>query len=134
MSSKFELEKFAIQPTTEQLDVCRKDDLFSIAYQITVSCGAFKRNIKEAVYKHLVEHGVLSEVGEAGVAVQASPSVGKGEEVPKPVELASIDPTDPPSPHNPLLAVRLKELELELSKQQYQSQLVHLRTVELEAN
>ncbi len=31
MSSKFELEKFAIQPTAEQLDICRKDDLFSIA-------------------------------------------------------------------------------------------------------
>ncbi|RXN24099.1 zinc finger BED domain-containing 4-like protein [Labeo rohita] len=31
-----------------------------------------------------------------------------------------------------MLAVRLKELELELSRQQYQSQLLHVRVVELE--
>lgn len=69
--------------------------------------------------------------GEAGVADQVSASVGEGVE-PKPAELTSMDPTNLPSPSNPLLAIRLKELELELSKQQYQSQLLHVRTVDLE--
>ncbi len=51
MSSKFELEKFAIQPTAGQLDICRKDDLFSIAnlYQITVPRGVVKREIKDVI-------------------------------------------------------------------------------------
>ncbi len=30
MSSKFELDNFAIQPSVEQLDICRKDDLFRL--------------------------------------------------------------------------------------------------------
>ncbi len=72
MSSKFELEKFAIQPIAGQLDICRKDDLFSIAnlYQITVPRGVVKREIKDVIYKHLVEDGVLPEVSEAGVVIQ----------------------------------------------------------------
>ncbi len=134
MSSKFELEKFAIQPTAEQLDICRKDDLFSIAdlYQITVPRGAVKRVIKDVIYKHLVEHGVLPEVSEAGVADQLPVFVGEGAEHPKPEEMASMDPVVLPFLSDPRLAIKLKELELELSRQQYQSQLLHARTVELE--
>ncbi len=134
MSSKFELEKFASQPTAEQLDICRKDDLFSIAdlHQITVPHGAVKREIKDVIYKHLVEHGILPEVSEVGVADQLPVSVGEGAEHPKPEEMASIDPVDLPSPSDPRLAINLKELELELSRQQYQSQFLHACTVELE--
>ncbi|XP_067308228.1 uncharacterized protein [Pseudorasbora parva] len=134
MSLKFELERFAVQPTADQLDICRKDDLFSIAdlYQITVPRGAVKRELKDAIYKHLVEQGVLSEERDsAGVALRLPGPAGEGEQ-PKPEELASIDPVDLPSPQNPLLAIKLKELELELGRQQYQSQLLHARTVELE--
>ncbi|XP_058634631.1 uncharacterized protein LOC131542202 [Onychostoma macrolepis] len=133
MALRFELDKFAIKPSVRQLDICRKDDLFSIAdlYQIQVTRGNRKQDIKEVIYKHLVERGVLSEEGEAGVAGQVSTSVGEGAE-PKPAELTSTDPTNLPSLSNPLLAIRLKELELELSKQQYQSQLLHVRTVDLE--
>ncbi|RXN33028.1 arachidonate 5-lipoxygenase [Labeo rohita] len=61
-----------------------------------------------------------------------SASVGEGAEEPKPMELASIDPANLPSPSNPLLAIRLKELEFKMSRQQYQSQLLQVRAVELE--
>ncbi len=39
MASRFELEKFAIEPSAHQLDICRKEDLLSIAdlYQIQVT-------------------------------------------------------------------------------------------------
>ncbi len=74
MASRFELEKFAIEPSAHQLDICRKEDLLSIAdlYQIQVTRGARKQDIKKVIYKHLVERGVLSEEdeGEAGVADQ----------------------------------------------------------------
>ncbi|RXN17076.1 Retrotransposon-derived PEG10 [Labeo rohita] len=91
--------------------------------------GTVKREIKDEIYKHLVEHGVLPEVSEAGVADQLPVSVGEGVENPKPEEMASIDPIDLPSLCNLLLAIKLKELELELSRQQHQIQLLHARTV-----
>ncbi|GAA6088362.1 uncharacterized protein LOC122148207 [Tachysurus ichikawai] len=135
MSSKFELDLFAIQPSVEQLDICRKDDLFLIAdlYQIKVSRGAVKRDLKQVIFKHLVESGVLSERSEAGVADEVHIPMGEGAESPKTLGMAGMDPVDLPSPTDPRLAIRLKELDLELSKQQYQSQLLHARTVEIES-
>ncbi|XP_053362666.1 uncharacterized protein LOC128532621 [Clarias gariepinus] len=134
MSSKFELDQFAIQPTAQQLDICRKDNLFAIAdlYRIQVARGARKAEIKGVIHEHLIEQGVLPGEREAGVAPEMSASMDEGEEQPKPTEMASIDPATLPSPSNPLLAIRLKELDLELSRQQYQSQLLQVRTVELE--
>ncbi len=43
-----------------------------------------------------------------------------------------MDPVALPFLSDPRLAIKLKELELELSRQQYQNQLLHARTVELE--
>lgn len=134
MTSKFELDHFAIQPSVQQLDICRKDDLLAIAdlYQIQVIRGARKAEIKGVIYKHLIELGVLSQEREAGVAFDMSASGGEGAEEPKPTELVSIDPANFPSPRDPLLAIRLKELEIELSRQQYQNQLLQVRAVEIE--
>ncbi len=84
------------------------------------------------IYKHLVEHRVLPEVSEAGVADQLPVSVGEGAEHPKAEEMASMDPVVLPFLSDTHLAIKLKELELELGRQQYQSQLLHARTVELE--
>lgn len=122
MSSKFDLEEFAIRPTVQQLPKCLKDDLFAIAdlCQIKVPRGAVKRKIKEVVVKHMVENGIWPEEGElAGVANPMS-SMGEGAEHTKPGEPFSIDPAEMPSPRDPLLTIKLKELELELSRQQYQ--------------
>ncbi|RXN13364.1 hypothetical protein ROHU_009796 [Labeo rohita] len=47
-------------------------------------------------------------------------------------ERVRIDPSNPPSPKDKLLAIRLKELEVELSRQNYQTQLLHVRALELE--
>lgn len=45
-------------------------------------------------------------------------------------DAARINPVIP-IPKDPLLSVQLKELEVELCRQQYQNQLLHVRTVEL---
>ncbi|XP_058631377.1 uncharacterized protein LOC131540481 isoform X2 [Onychostoma macrolepis] len=135
MSSKFNLEDFAIQPSAQQLEKCRKDDLFAVAdlYQIRVSRSALKREVKEVVLKHMVENGILPEEGElAGVADRILSSGDEGADQTKPQELISIDPAVLPSPQDPLLNIQLKQLELELSRQQYQSQLLQVKTVELE--
>ncbi len=85
------------------------------------------------IYKHLVEHGVLPEVSEAGLADQLPVSMGERAEYPKPEEMAGMDPVDLPPSTDPWLAFRLNEFDLELSKQRYQSQLLHARTVEIES-
>ncbi len=135
MSSKYDLEDFAIRPSAQQLEKCRKDDLFGVAdlYQIRVYQSVVKREVKEVVLKYMVENGILPEEGElAGVANPISSSGGEGAEQTKPQELISIDPAALPSPQDPLLNIKLKELELKLSRQQYQSQLLQFKTVELE--
>ncbi len=106
------MENFATQPSVGQLDICRKDDLFLIAdfYQIKVPRGAVKQEIKEVIYKHFVEHGVLSEESEAGVADQWPVSVGKGAEYPEPEEMRSCRS---PFFNRSSFAIRLKELDLE---------------------
>ncbi|KAL1279261.1 hypothetical protein QQF64_025934 [Cirrhinus molitorella] len=72
---------------------------------------AVKREIKEVIYKHLVENGVLPEVREVGVADQLPVSVGEGAEYPKTEEMAGMDPINLPSPTDPRLTIRLKEVK-----------------------
>ncbi len=49
-----------------------------------------KQEIKEVIYKHLMEQGVLSEVSEAGVADPLPVSVGEGAEYLKPEEITGV--------------------------------------------
>lgn len=51
MASRFELDKFAIEPSVHQFNICRKEDLLSIAdlYQIQVTRGARKQDIKKVI-------------------------------------------------------------------------------------
>lgn len=61
MTSKFELEKFAITPTEEKFEKCRKDDLLLIAdfSDIVVPGNALKREVKEALHTELVKQRIL---------------------------------------------------------------------------
>ncbi len=135
MTSKFELDKFAIAPTEKQFEQCRKDDLLLIAdfYDIAVPRSALKREIKEALHTELVKQKVLTGASVVtGVATTASSDDLKAAEAEfKSGDAARMDPVNP-SPKDPLLAIRLKELEVELCRQQYQNQLLHVRAVELE--
>lgn len=59
----FDLIKFTLSPTLEEINRCRKKDLLVIAdfYNITVARAAQKRVIKDELYKKLVEEGVFPE-------------------------------------------------------------------------
>ncbi len=70
------------------------------------------------VLKYMVENGILPEEGELAGVDPISSSGGEGAEQTKPQELISIDPAALPSPQDPLLNIKLKEHELELSRQQ----------------
>lgn len=135
MSSKFELDKFVVAPTEEQFEQCRKDDLVLIAdfYNIELPRSALKREIKEILHTELVKQKVLPGTSViTGVATTASSDDLEAAEAEfKSEDIARMDPVSP-STKNPLLAIRLKELEVELCRQQYQNQLLHVRAVELE--
>ncbi len=117
MTSKFELDKFAIAPTKEQLEQCLKDDLLLFAdfYNIAVPRSALKREIKEALHTELVKQKVLPGVTVVtGVASSAlSDDLEAAEAEFKSEDSALMDPVNP-SPKDPLLAIQLKELEVEL--------------------
>ncbi len=137
MMLKFELEKFTIAPTEEQFEKCRKDDLLLIAdfFDINVPRNALKRDIKEALHKELVKQRILpGETEVTGVATNPvfSDDLEALEMELKSEEDISIDPGNPSSPKGKMLAIRLKELDVELGCQQYQSQLLHVRALELE--
>ncbi len=134
MASKFELDKFAIAPTVEQFEQCRKDDLLiADFYNIAVRRYALKREIREALHTELVKQKVLPGVTVVtGVAtVASSEDLETAEAELKSEDIARIDPVNPP-PKDPLMEIRLKELDVELCRQQYQNQLLQVRAVELE--
>ncbi len=136
MTSKFELDKFAIaEKTEEQFEKCCKDDLLLIAgfYNIAVPRSALKREIKEALHTELVKQKVLpgATVVTSVATTASSDDLEAAEAEFKSEDAARMDPVNP-SPKDPLLAIRLKELEVELCRQQYPNQLLQVRAVELE--
>ncbi|GAA6112249.1 uncharacterized protein LOC110439519 [Tachysurus ichikawai] len=63
----FDLQTFIKGPSLEQLDRCRKDDLFAIAahYKISIVRQARKEEIKHVVLQSLNELKVLLQIGDA---------------------------------------------------------------------
>ncbi len=105
MTSKLELDKFAITPTEEQFEKCRRDNLLLI---------------KKALHTELLKQKVLPGATVVkGVATTASSNDLEAAEAEfESEDVARMCPVNP-SPKDPLLAVRLKELEVELRRQQY---------------
>lgn len=103
-------------------------------YDIVVPRNALKKEIKAALHTELEKQNILpSESVVTGVAITSlSEDLETAEAEFKSQDAARIDPVDPSLVKDPLLAIRLKELEVELSRSQYQSQLLHVRAVELE--
>lgn len=69
----FNREEFLANPTLNQLDLCRKVDLYFVAthFSIPVSSTLVKREMKEAVVSGLVQKGILSlGAGEISLDVQ----------------------------------------------------------------
>lgn len=72
----FDLEAFISNPSVEQLDQCRKEDLHAIAayFEVALSKSFLKPELKEAVLHLLVDRKVLSTDGGASVAPPLSSS------------------------------------------------------------
>lgn len=130
LSMEFDLTLFTLSPTTEEFNKCRKADLLQIAdfFEIVVPREAQKQVVKKELYGKLVEAGILPEESVEGVTGEGAKAAGDGDTVSFP----SIDPSYPR--FDPVLAIKLKELDLQLKKQDYDAQLLHLRTIEVEAD
>lgn len=144
----FDLQRFLSQPSLELIDLCRKDDLLSIAahFNIPISRSSVKKNVKQVLVRKLNELGILIGPGVSmvdvsvcdvpaplGVSVSLSPDRSDELAVPTtPVE-GQTKPEDPPAtlprfePFSPeaigssidaKLRVRLLRLQLEAQEKE----------------
>ncbi|KAL0153620.1 hypothetical protein M9458_051100, partial [Cirrhinus mrigala] len=100
----FDLLAFTLSPTTEVFNRCKKKELLLIAefFNVKVTRGAVKAVIKQELYNELVSTGVLPAEDAVGEETSAS-----GFLVPAVSQL------------DPLTAIKLKELDLELKRQEH---------------
>lgn len=120
---KFDLLAFTFPPTTV-FNQCRKKDLLiADLYHVTVSRNATKQLIKEELYNELVSTGILPAESPLEVS-EGNLVVGEASAFPLPTE----------SRLDLVTAIKLKELDLELKRQEHDIKVVQLRTVEVEAH
>ncbi len=118
---EFDLIEFTLAPSTDVYNRCRKRHLLLIAdfFNVTVLGNATKQVIKDALYIELVSRGILPDDSREDVA--------EG-------ETAASSPSLPTEHRlDPMVEIKLKELDLELKKQEHEIKVVQLRTVEVEA-
>ncbi|XP_039896814.1 uncharacterized protein LOC120739179 [Simochromis diagramma] len=152
----FALSAFLSNPSWEELNVCRKHDLFAIAahFELNVSRQMVKEDLKTAVSNKLVDEGLLpvSKSPRLPVPLDRSPNEGLKPAVLKEegqnpaageqqtVENLSTNgspsfatPSSPRSRQEVLLKVRLAKLQLEAQdKAQARQAELELRRLELE--
>ncbi|KAM9440555.1 uncharacterized protein Hap1MRO34_025796 [Clarias gariepinus] len=133
----FDLTMFTLCPNLEEFDKCRKDDLLLIAdfFNILVPKSASKKVVKATIYEALVADQVLPEreVSE-GVSTQPLPRAGDTRTVAEHgEELGAVRPKRPTDSVDPVLQLALKELDLKIKRQEYETQLLRIRERELDA-
>ncbi len=126
MSMDFDLISFTLCPTVEVFNKCRKDDLLQVAdfFNIPVFRDVSKRIIKIELQKVLVVQGILPDESEEG---------GSGD---KTSVIEGSDVKSLPVPETKLvelpLAIKLKELDLLVKKQEYDNQMLHELELEID--
>lgn len=75
----FDIERFRSDPSAEQINSCRKEDLFAIAasFELKVARSMRKAELRKAVVEMLVENGVL----DTGDGANAAPSLSSSSPV-----------------------------------------------------
>ncbi|KAF4105227.1 hypothetical protein G5714_014558 [Onychostoma macrolepis] len=133
---EFSIEEFKRSPTVEALNTYRKSDLILVAgyYDITISKADTKQAIRDVVQENLVAAGVL--IREPKLRDVDAVVVTDGDGAEASAQFPTVDP-------NPLvglntadlkLAKRLKELDLRVKQQEYDTQLLRVRQCELESS
>ncbi|KAL6461078.1 hypothetical protein MHYP_G00310440 [Metynnis hypsauchen] len=135
--ARFELSEFAIDPTWDQFDACRKTDLLLVAdfFSVIIPRSAPKHEVKAVLETHLVRLGILPERERSlGVALGHTPGAEATEVADGSERRPRMDPSGALSPGlDPLLAVRLRELELEIKIQEREAEALRLKAVQVSA-
>ncbi len=119
---EFDLIAFTLHPTTEVFECCRKVDLLLIAdfFDISVPRETSKRTTKQVLRDRFVETGIVPE---ATTMEDVSPDVGLG------------DVSDRALPNvDPVLAIKMKELDLLINQEERETLLVKLHLIEAETD
>ncbi len=121
---EFDLIALTLHPTTEVFEHCRKVDLLLIAdfFDISVPREASKRTIKQVLRDRLVETGILPEAT-IMEKEDVSPDMGLG--VVSDRALPNVDP---------VLAIKMKELDLLIKQDEHETLLVKLHLIEAETD
>ncbi len=126
---EFDLISFTFSPTIEVFERCRKADLFLIAdfFNIEVSRQDTKQVIKDYLREKLADEGILPDYSTvcAGEQPGFTAEAVTGEVLPGPVT---------ESLGESMLAVKLKELDLQIKKQECEGQKIRLRAIEAQAD
>ncbi len=125
VSMDFDLIEFSLNPTVEVYNRCRKKDLVLVAdfFNISVPKESTKQVIKEQLYDELVSAGILPGQSEAGE--EESEAGVETSEV-----FLNADASE--SSNETKLAVKLKELDLLIKKQECEAGLIKLGVVQAE--
>lgn len=135
---EFSIEAFRLSPTLQALEKCRKSDLFLIAdfYDIPIPRVGTKQVIREALCDRLVRIGVFEfdesspELRNAEAGVQQDAEATGGESVGGNVVANSLVGLNT---EDLKLAVKLKELDLEVKRQEHNTQLLKMKQYDLES-
>ncbi len=126
---EFDFISFTFSPTIEVFERCRKADLFLIAdfFNIEVSRQDTKQVIKDYLREKLADEGILPDYSTvcAGEQPGFTAEAVTGEVLPGPVT---------ESLGESMLAVKLKELDLQIKKQECEGQKIRLRAIEAQAD
>ncbi|KAI2644687.1 Transposon Tf2-9 polyprotein [Labeo rohita] len=125
---EFDFTAFTLCPTTEAFNRCKKKDLILIAdfFDVDIPKDVTKQVLKNNLFKKLVDAGILPKEAEDGVGVQSEVAV----------ETAAEDlnlTTDSFAPYDPRIAVKLKEMDLLIKKQECEAEMIRLKVVEKQA-
>ncbi|KAI5627802.1 hypothetical protein C0J50_8349 [Silurus asotus] len=119
-------------------DGCRKDDLLLIAdfFNVSLCRTSSKKVVKAALYEALVAQQVLPErdapPGGAAQITQPTQAPGRAEAVTEPEEVELSHEQPHARTVDPGWQLALKELEVEIKRQEYQTQFLRVRERELE--
>ncbi len=128
---EFSIENFKKAPSWEALESCRKVDLYLVVdfYEIPVVKAARKKEVRDVIQTALLQQGILQPSSSVEVdAVQgpeASTEYASGSD-PMLCSLSGVNSEDLK------LAIQLKQLDLEIKRQEHTTQLLRFRQCELE--
>ncbi len=116
-----DVEAFLGSPTAEQLDKFKKKDLLQLA-------DALKISVVVSAKKQKIKLDLLSELIALGILPEEPPVASETEEM---EEIREKVKSDSERESDQMVALKLKELELQIKQQEHKNRLLHLRELEL---